>query len=252
MNYSIAVIIHSRNSEKDIKECLQSARLLSQNIIVIDSESTDKTASIAKNTDAQVYPFPYSQYVEPSRQFGISQAKTDWVFILDTDERLTPKLAKEIKEKLEKNITHYKIPRKNIFGRIQWLKHGGWWPDYQIRLIQKKYFRNWPKEIHSTPVIDGKQGYITHPVLHYFHGNIEEMVEKTIIFESIESELLFKASRPVQTVTFFRKFLGELYRRIIKHAGFLDGQIGIMEGIYQAFSKTITYLFLYEKKSRTI
>jgi len=77
------------------------------------------------------------------------------------------------------------------------------------------------------------------------------MVEKTIIFEDIESSLLFKASKKVKTSTFFRKFLGELYRRLIRSFGFLDGEIGIIESIYQAFSKTITYIYLYEK-SRTI
>lgn len=74
------------------------------------------------------------------------------------------------------------------------------------------------------------------------------MVEKTIIYEEIEAELLFKAGRKVSTLTFFRKFFGELYRRLLKRIGFMDGPIGIIEGIYQAHSKTITQLFLYEKK----
>lgn len=149
-------------------------------------------------------------------------------------------------------MTHYKIPRQNIFGRGQWLRHGGWWPDYQLRFINKKYFKNWPKEIHSSPDINGATGYLKQPLLHYFHGDLTKMVEKTIIFENIESELLFKANKNVTTTTFFRKFLAEFYRRCIKHLGFLDGTVGIIESIYQAFSKTITYLYLYEKKNRRI
>ena len=76
------------------------------------------------------------------------------------------------------------------------------------------------------------------------------MVKKTVIFEDIESNLLLKAKKTSGTKTFFRKYLAELYRRLIKNLGFLDGPFGIIESIYQAFSKTITYLFLYEKQNK--
>lgn len=254
----ISIIIHTYNEEKNIAQCIDSAKLLSEKIIVVDMESTDKTVEIAKNLGVPVYTFPKSNYVEPAREFGIKQAKTDWVLILDADERMTEELAKEINSlsifqttNYELRTTsYYKIPRKNIFSQIKWLKHGGWWPDYQIRLINKKYFIDWPKRIHSTPIIKGEMGYLKNPLVHYFHGNLDDMVKKTVIFEDIESELLYKAGKKTTTITFFRKFLAELYRRLIKSLGFLDGTIGIIESVYQAFSKTITYLFLYEKQSK--
>ncbi len=135
-----------------------------------------------------------------------------------------------------------------LFGKGSWLKHGGWWPDYQIRLINKKYFKSWPKQIHSTPLIEGNLGFLSHSLLHYSHQNMQSMVQKTIVFEDMESQLLHKAGKQVSTLTFFRKFIAELYKRLIGRLGFLDGTIGIIESIYQAFSKTITYLYLYEKK----
>ena len=73
------------------------------------------------------------------------------------------------------------------------------------------------------------------------------MVKKTVIFEDIESDLLFKANKTSGTGIFFRKYLAEFYRRLIKGLGFMDGAYGVIESMYQAFSKTITYLFLYEK-----
>ena len=84
---------------------------------------------------------------------------------------------------------------------------------------------------------------------HLFHGDLEQMVQKTTVYEAIEADLLFKANRPASTVIFFRKFIGELYRRMYKNKGYADGDLGVIESIYQAFSKTITYLFLYEKKN---
>lgn len=248
----ITIVIHTRNEENEIQKTIESAHQLSNNIVVVDMESTDKTTAIAKKNGAKVFPFPFSRYVEPSREFGIGKASNDWVFILDADERISPELAEEIKKSIKQNkYTHYKVPRKELFANKKWLKHGGWWPNHQIRLINKKYFKNWPKEIHSTPVIEGKMGYIDESIVHLSKNDYEEIVRKTIIFEDIESDLLYKAGRNPSTLIFFRKFLGELYRRMFKHLGFLDGEIGIIESIYQAFSKTITYLFLYEKKKRS-
>ncbi|MBI5127450.1 glycosyltransferase family 2 protein [Candidatus Roizmanbacteria bacterium] len=246
---TVTVIIHTFNEEKNAEECIKSARLLTRNIVVVDMSSTDKTVEIAKKLGVSVFSFPKSNYVEPAREFGIKQAQTDWVLIMDADERITEALTKEIR-RIDHNTGCYKIPRKNIFGGIKWLKHGGWWPDYQTRLINKKYFSGWPKRIHSTPLIKGVTGYLKNPIIHYFHEDIEKMVEKTLIFEDIESDLLYKAKKQTNTFVFFRKYFAELWRRMFRNLGFLDGSSGIIESIYQSFSKTITYLFLYEKNSK--
>lgn len=257
----VTIIIHTRNEEGNIKECIESVRLLTDEIIVIDMESTDKTKEIAQSMDIPVKSFPFSRYVEPARKFGIEQAQTDWVFILDADERMTEELAKEINivisnpqfsnsnstNKHQDLPAYFKVPRKNIFGRKKWLKHGGWWPDAQIRFLNKKYLKEWPERIHSTPVFEGEVGQLHNAFLHYFHGDITKMVEKTMTYEEIEAQLLYDAKRPVNTLTFFRKFLGELFRRLILKRGFLDGTYGIIESFYQAYSKTITYLYLFEK-----
>ena len=250
---NITVIIHTRNEESNIPDCINSAKILTDNIIVIDMESTDRTIDIAKKLGAEIKSFPFSHYVEPSREFGIRQAKTDWVFILDVDERMTSELGDEIGNIIASDqslFTHFKVPRKNMFGQKSWLKHGGWWPDYQTRLIHLKSFNSWPKRIHSAPNITGNEGRLINPLIHFSHGNIEDMVNKTLVFEDIESDLLFNAGKPVSVLIFFRKFIGELFRRMFIKLGFLDGTAGIIESIYQAYSKTITYLFLYEKKSK--
>jgi len=245
---NITVIIHTHNEEKNIKDCIESAQLLTNNIITIDMESKDRTKEIVNNFQLPIYNFQKSDYVEPAREYGIKQAQTDWVLILDADERMTNELAMEIKSVINNSkCSNCKIPRRNIFGGVKWLKHGGWWPDYQIRLINKKYFVSWPKRIHSPPKIKGELGYLKSPLIHYFHGDLDKMVEKTIVFENIESDLLYKAGKQALISTFFRKYFAELWRRMFQNKGFLDGTIGIIESIYQAFSKTITYLFLHEK-----
>lgn len=249
MENQITVIMYSFNDENQISDAILSSQLITNQILLIDMESTDDTVALAKEKGVKTHLFPHSKYVEPARGFGIEKAQTQWVFILDADERVSKELAQEIKNKIkDTEFSHYKIPRKNIFHKYKWLKHGGWWPDHQIRLISKNHFVAWPVEIHSTPQIKGEMGYLDSPLIHYFHGDIGKMVEKTITFEDIESNLLLKANKNANVFTFARKFFGELYRRMFKGRGFLDGEIGIIESIYQAFSKTITYLFLYEKK----
>lgn len=245
----ITVLLFCHNDKYQIQEAIHSAKLLSESIIVIDIASTDGTAEFLKLHDVKCVHHPFTTYVEPTRDFGLKQVKEGWAFILDADERITPELAQEIKNIVkETNYTYFKVPRKEFFGKKVWLKHGGWWPNHQIRLIKTDAFVQWPQRIHSTPVLNGEMGYIKNAMLHYSKNDYEQIVEKTITFEDIESDLLFKANRNVSTFTFFRKYFAELYKRLFRSMGFLDGNIGIIESIYQAFSKTITYLYLYEKK----
>src|SRR3989344_1069056 len=136
MEKNITIIIHTRNEELNIQECIDSASILTDKILAIDMHSTDNTAQIIKKNNVSLKLFPISNYVEPAREFGIKQANTDWVFILDADERMTHELAQEIngiitncqlqikKSQTAKPITdlpqmttHYKVPRKNIFGK---------------------------------------------------------------------------------------------------------------------------------------
>ncbi|KXK09113.1 MAG: Glycosyl transferase family 2 [Microgenomates bacterium OLB22] len=247
----LTVVINAFNEEKHIVDCIESARGLTDSIIVIDTESTDATATLAKDAGANVYSFPYPRIVEPSRSFGIHKASGDWVFVLDADERITKALSAEIKMAIKNadtdGITHYLIPRKNMFARRIWLKHGKWWPDYIPRLIKKEAFKEWPAHIHSTPVITGSKGTLREPLIHFSQGDLDDMVRKTILFENAESDLLAQAKKPASVPIFFRKYLAELYRRFLKQSGYLDGTMGIIGSFYQAYSKTITYLLVYEK-----
>lgn len=254
MGNNVTVVIQTHNEEANIAACIESVILFTDSIVLIDTESTDKTIELAKQYEVQIFTFPYSRYVEPARQFGIEKSPTDWVFLLDADERIDDKLAAEIQQAIASQpYTHYKIPRQNIFAKKRWLKHGGWWPDHQTRLIYKPSLKEWPARIHATPVIEGSLGYLQNPFQHYFHGDVEKMVEKTVVYEEIEADLLANANRDVSTAIFIRKFAGEFYRRFFRKAGFMDGTAGILETVYQAFSKTVTWLFLYEKKkNRTV
>ncbi len=247
----VTIVIQVRNAANNIAACVESAKLLTRDIVVMDMDSTDGTREIARKAGATVRVIPRFPYVEPARNLAFEKISGEWVFVMDADERMTGELAEEIKAILE--ITphsSFRVPRENIIAQKVTLRHGGWWPDHQIRLIKKTDFLNWPKEIHSTPNVRGSRGKLENPFQHYFHTDLESMVEKTANFEGREAALLYAAGRKVGVPTFFRKFLGELFRRLIKQKGFLDGAYGIIESFYQAYSKTITWILLYEKRNQ--
>jgi len=104
-NKTVSAIIQTYNEEKNIGACIDSARMFTDKIIVVDMQSTDKTVDLAKKMGAEVFSFPHSSYVEPAREFGIQKANTEWVFLLDTDERITKKVAKEILYLIENEAT---------------------------------------------------------------------------------------------------------------------------------------------------
>lgn len=249
MSSNITVVINAYNEQNNIVECIKSAKILTSDILVVDTESSDKTAEIADREGARVVTFPYSLFVEVSRGFSIARAKGPWVFLLDGDERLTESLAAKIKSAIKSDkYTYYKIPRKNFFYGRQ-LKHGGWYPDYVIKLINKKFFQSWPKQIHSAPKVQGECGIVEADLLHFSQPSLSHMVNRTIVYEDTEADLLHRAKREANTLIFFRKFFGQLFKRLILKSGWRDGHCGIIESIYQAYSKTITYLYLYEKNT---
>ena len=246
----ISVNIIAYNEEEEIADCIKSARLLADEIVFVDNESIDNTKKIAAKLVDKTYSFPNSGYVEPARNFGIEKCSGDWVFILDADERITPALAKALKEKVlsvNDTVSAFSLPRKNFnFG--YWLKRGGWWPDYQTRFIRKSHFINWPKEIHSFPEIKGKIEKLAIPFEHYAIKNIAEMLERTIRYSEKEVKLLVAAGRPVNSFILVRKMLGEFYRRGIKERGLWDGMAGFIQVIYQTFSVFITYAQVWERQ----
>lgn len=245
---SLTVLIITFNEENNIRDCLESARLLTDKIIHIDTSSTDNTVQIAHQCGVKSHIVAHLGIVEPVRNDAIKKVTTDWFFLLDADERITPSLRDEIFSTLnETSATHFQMPRKNIFAKKKWLRYGGWYPDIVTRLIKTTAFKSWPSEIHSRPIISGEIGMLDEALIHYFHSDISEMVRKTINYEQKVAQLLYEASRNVKTFTFFRKFMAEFLRRYIQKLGIFDGKFGLLESIYQAYSQTITWIFLWEK-----
>lgn len=252
MKNNLTVIVAARNEEKMIGGCLKSLADLGE-VIVVDIESGDKTANVARSYGVKIINCSWKgyDYAFP-RNIVLKDVKGGWLLYVDADERLTAPLRQEISSVVRNkagNIGAYAISRKNIIlGRE--FKHCGQRPDYVIRLFRADKFKGWRGIVHEQPEYGGQLGYLKNYMLHEKHETVSEMVEKTNSWSEIEAKLLFKAGHPPMSWWRFpRIMLSELWLRLIVQKGYLDGAEGVIYSFYQMWSKFMTYAKLWEMQS---
>lgn len=242
---SVTVIIIAKNEEKMIGDCLKSVKWANE-VIVIDNGSVDKTGSIAKSLSANVYNLPRGSFSD-LRNFGIWEASGDWLLYIDADERVTEDLKIEIEKVVEKGVFNaYAIPRTNIILGKK-MRRGGWWPDYVKRLFKKNKLKEWTGELHEEPSFEGELSHLKKPLLHIKHDNISDMVVKSNDWSDYEAKLFFETNHPkIVWWRFIRIMLTELWYRLVKLGGFLDGPEGIIYAFYQMWYRFLVYAKLWE------
>jgi len=248
----LSVIVLTKNEEKMLPGCLRSVHQLADEIIIVDSQSTDKTLEIAKKFGAKVFLHKWQGFSE-QKNYGFKKANGDWILFLDADERVTPELREEILQEIKKPknlFSGYDIPRlNNILGKD--LYFGGWYPDYQRRLVKKDKFKRWKGRLHEQMLVDGPTGKLKSNIYHITHRDLSSMIEKTREWSKIEAGLLCKADHPPVTWwRILRIMLTEFWERGIKKQGWRDGTVGWIEIIFQMFSRFITYARLWEMQNK--
>ncbi len=247
----ISVVILTKDEEEMIKDCLQSVSFADE-VIVIDSGSTDKTCKIAKKKEAKVYSHEFKDFAD-QRDFARKKAKGNWILYLDADERVTEKLKNEIASSIQhpaSSIGAYRIPRLNIFFGKK-MRYGGWYPDHQTRLFLKKNLLGWYGAVHESPKIKGKVGTLSNHLVHLSHRSLEACFEKSKLWTKMEAELFFKAGHPkVRLLHLIKPPIKEFVWRIFIKQGFRDGTVGWLEGLVQAFNKFLVYAQLWEKQQK--
>jgi glycosyltransferase involved in cell wall biosynthesis len=244
---TISVIIPAAKEKIDIfKKCLNSV-LWADEIVVIDNGISPEMKNLFSKAGAKIYPSGSPSFAE-RKNLGAEKATGEWLLFVDTDEVLEEALIKEIKEVVKNNSSKaaYEILRRNVFLGHE-MKYGGWAPDYTLRLIKKDALISWKGILHEQPGIKGEVGRLKGTYFHFTHQNLEEMVEKTNNWSNVEAKLLFDAGHPPMAWWRFISIAGrEFWYRGILKLGFLDGPIGILEIIYQMYSRMITYAKLWE------
>ena len=179
------------------------------------------------------------------------QAQGKWLLYVDADERLPHELIKEIKSAISKNeFSAFYIPRKNyVLGK--WVRHGGWWPDYAPRIFAKSKLEKWEGVVHESPVISGKIGYLKTPIEHLSARSMSQMFSKSSNWAKIEADLFLKhGHRQVGIASILKLSAFEFIRRYIVKMGFLDGVVGLIEGIYQSLHQAMVLTYLWEAQNK--
>lgn len=241
----VSAIVIAKNEEKMIANCLDTLRWCNE-VIVVDNGSTDSTAELAEHQGATVVKMKVGTFAQ-LRNKGRKTATSDWQLYVDADERVTPKVKKEILRAMRNTeYEAYRIPRNNIhYGK--WMQHGGWSPDYVVRLFRKDALKEWGGEIHEHAVVKGKTGDLTEPLVHLTHRNMVDGLKKSIEWTQTEAKLLYEAHHPKMGMLRFMKIVfTEFLGRYVFRKAWKDGVEGGVESMVQAMNRFLVYEQLWE------
>lgn len=240
---SIAIIAF--NEERIIGQALDSVKSISDEIIIVDSFSTDKTCEMAKSFGAKVIQEQWKGYAK-QKNSALEKCTGDWILSLDADEVLTKDLREEIILAIKdpKDYQGFKIARSLFMGNKK-IKWGGYYPDYQLRLVKNNIgARFLDREVHESISLDGKIGYLKSPLLHYAYESISEYQQALKKYAKLASAeiSLNKANNP-----FLRAAWAFVYRYFFR-LGFLHGDLGFQT--VKAYSEYVyeKYYFAQERK----
>lgn len=246
----ISVILITQNEEEVLEDALKSLEGFADELIVVDSDSVDKTVEIARSYRAKVIKNKLASFSE-QRNIGFENTKGNWIFYLDADERITSEFKKEALSKISSYNPHGKTA--GFFVRRETYYFGEKWgfTDQVQRLFYREKFKEWYGVVHETPRVEGEFEVIHEPILHFTHRNLSQMIEKTNKWSDYEADLRHKAHHPEMTWWRFpRVMVAEFFRSYALGGGYKNGTKGLIESMYQAFSIFITYAKLWEIQNK--
>lgn len=223
----LSVAMITRNEEDNIRDALESVKW-AEEIVVVDSFSTDRTTEICRQYTDKVFSVEWAGFSEQKNR-AISLTTQPWILVLDADERVTDPLREEIQSLLSNSppLDGYYVPRKNYFCN-RWIRHSGWWPDYSLRLFRREKGRFEEREVHEAVKIDGKRGYLKNPLEHYTYRSIQDYMERMESYSTLAARELLKKGRTAGILDIIFRPAATFCRMYFLQAGFLDGIYGII------------------------
>ncbi len=244
---TLSVIIAARNEGHQIAACVGSVSFADE-ILVLDSGSTDDTAAKAAAAGATVHLTDWLGY-GPQQQRGIGLAKCDWILSLDADEVVTDRLQQEILaaisgEKSPANFDGYRLPRHSSFCGT-FMEHGGWRPDYTLRLVRRQKAGFTDHFLHAHMTVAGATADLYSPIVHYSYKDVDDVLEKLNRY-SRGAALDMKTRGGTSTLgKAVLKGLWSFMRTYFLRQGFRDGRMGLALAIYNSHTTYYKYLRLW-------
>ena len=229
----LSIIVLTKNEEKNIIDCLISASFADE-LLVIDDNSSDKTVAIAKKHKARVFRRALDGNFSMQRNFGLTNAKEDWVFFLDADERISKSLQDELLKTIKKNSNSgFFLKRQDIMWGKK-IMHG---EAGSIRLMRlgRKNAGKWEGDVHETWRIKEATGELKNPILHYPHQSVKSFLEKINMYTTLRAKELYQKGTKANFFTILlypkAKFVYNYFIRL----GFLDGTEGFIFAMLMSF-----------------
>ena len=238
----------TQNNADLIGRCLDSVTGWAKEIVIIDAGSRDQTVAIVKKYGAKVFHEPWQGFAK-QRTLAAGKATSNWLFYLDPDERLTVRLKQEINSLSEETpAAAYEMKRENyILGKL--LKRGGWYPDWQRRLINKNKLVKWVGRIHEYAQVGGEVKKLNEAIIHLTHRGIDWNMSKSIVYTEPVADLILKSGHvQVRWWHLFSAPARVFWQRGLVRGGVFEGMEGLIAVLYQCFDTFITYAKVWEKQ----
>jgi glycosyltransferase involved in cell wall biosynthesis len=240
----ISVLIIAGNEEKNIKDCLESVKW-ADDIIVVDSESKDRTVAISESYTENVFINKWSGF-SAQRKFALSKVKNKWVLSIDADERVSSELTDEIINviKNDEGINGYYIPRRNYFlDKI--INTCFWYPDYQMRLFKRESAEVVECKVHEGYIVKGKTGKLKSDIIHFTHQSIHETFAKINNYSTLHAEERINRKK-VKAYHLVLNPLAAFLNHFISRKGYKDGIYGLMVSLVHSVTNMLTYMKIWE------
>jgi glycosyltransferase involved in cell wall biosynthesis len=243
---TLTVVILTLNEERNISACIASARSADE-IIVVDSGSTDRTRELAAAAGARVVERRMTDFAE-QRNYANGLVTSDWVLHLDADERATPALMDAIREAAASGRAEgYWVPTLTIiFGKA--LRHGGWYPQWHTRL-QRRGRTTYTRTVHEEVLVDGPIGHLQEPIVHYSHPDISGFIQKLDRYTTVEATIATGSTLSLALRAVLEPGPYFIYKYVVQR-GFLDGWRGLTMALLMAFYRCVGYLKALELRHR--
>lgn len=251
MTEKISVCITAGNEERNIRRCLESAKWADE-IVVVDSFSTDRTAEICREYTERVYQHEWMGYIGQKNLIK-DLANGPWILFLDADEEIAPGLRDEIKHEFESdnaiNFAAYEFPRLvRYLGR--WITHGDWYPDIKLRLFRKDKGKCGGQEPHDRTTVDGPVKRLKNPLYHYTYTDISNQMSTLNRFTSISAAGKHKSGRLFRMSDLLFRPAFRFFRCYILKMGFMDGIPGLIIATFTSFAVFAKYAKLWEIRNQ--